>query len=283
MLSSEADDDQIELDEHVFKPNSTEKEDQQSINRLIHQPEAEQPLKVTSKKKDLIVHFEELSKFRLFLHRMSKVKCLYFGFIIALVSAILVTFFVTKHAHQPGDGKCATKPKEPFLESPKNVSIVNRLPSDLQPINYDLKIRAFMQPQDRLFYFTGSVSILVHCKVSIRTIQLNANELKIDEQSVSVESENGAPVAVSSVDLTNEVLSIELDRKLNANENYTVHIPSFMGNLTTSLSGFYRSSYLDPKTGETRYFAMTQFQATDARRVIIVSLNHNWQLPILTA
>lgn len=276
MLSSEADEDQIELDEHVYKPNSTEKEDRQSINRLIHQPEAEQPLKVTSKKKDLIVHFEELSKFRLFLHRMSKVKCIYFGFIVVLVASILVTFFVTKHAHRPGDpnDRCTPKLKEsPFLDSPKNVTIVNRLPNDLQPINYDLKIRAFLQPQDRLFYFTGSVSILVNCLKSTRTIQLNANELKIDEQLVHVEDEQGAPVPVSTVDLTNEVLSIELNQKLDVNHNYTLRIPSFRGNLTTSLSGFYRSSYLDPTTSETRYFAMTQFQATDARRVIMMIID----------
>ena len=259
MLSSQTDDDQIELDEHIFRSNSTEKDDLQS-NRLIQQP------KVTGKKKDLIVHFEELSKFRLFFNRMSKVKCLYFGFIVVLVVAILITFFVTRHAHRPGDEKCGPKPKDSFLEAPKNTTPVYRLPSNVIPINYDIKLKVFMQPYNQLFYFIGSVSILVQCNMPTRIIQMNANELQIDDRQVSVESENGTQIKVTSVDLTNEVLSIELGKSLNANGNYTVHILSFRGNLTTSLSGFYRSSYIDPKTGETRYFEMTQFQATDARR-----------------
>lgn len=267
MLSAaQADDDQIELDEHVYRSNSTEKDDQQSINRLIHQPEAEQQPKVTVKKKDLIVHFEELSKFRLFLNRMSKVKCVYFGFIVVLVASILVTFFVTKHAHGPGVDKCPPKHKDFLLDAPRNTTPVYRLPGNVTPLNYDIKLKVFLQPQDELFYFTGLVSILAQCNTPTKIIQLNANELKIDFSLISVENEQGDSIKVASVDLTNEVLNIELERNLEAKKNYTIHIPAFKGNLTTSLSGFYRSSYNDPETGETRYFAMSQFQATDARR-----------------
>ena len=40
----------------------------------------------------------------------------------------------------------------------------------------------------------------------------------------------------------------------------------FTGNLNDELSGFYRSSYTKTATGEKKYLATTQFEATDARR-----------------
>ncbi|RWS03028.1 aminopeptidase N-like protein, partial [Dinothrombium tinctorium] len=52
---------------------------------------------------------------------------------------------------------------------------------------------------------------------------------------------------------------------LEANNVYSVSM-SFKGNLNNELVGFYRSNYEDANTGEQRWIAVTQFQATEARR-----------------
>ena len=250
---SSTDDDQIELDEHIEFSKS--KDDQQSVNsKLIQQPDTGEPLKITSKRKDLIVHFEELSKFRLCLNRMSKAKNV--GFLVVLVIAVLITFGITRYATNKHESSKCTKEKDAHPEySPKNVTKVNRLPTTISPIHYKLNVQPFIRPDQ--FYFNGSVSILVHCKESTDTIQLNANELDINRKWIVVSQLNSSDESetrlnVSSVELKNEVLTLRLDKKLNQNENYTIFIP-FTGNLTTSLSGFYRSSYKDVQSNQTRY------------------------------
>ena len=179
---------------------------------------------------------------------MSKAKNFSFG--IILVLAILITFFTTKYTTSKQESfKCGKEDPHPF-EAPKNVSFVYRLPTSIMPLNYDLKIQPFLNPNQ--LYFNGSVSILVSCKESTDFIQLNANELELNKQQITVSNLNETQLKLTTIEFKNEVLTIYLDKELVKNQNYTIHIP-FKGNLTTSLSGFYRSSYTDATTnGEIR-------------------------------
>nr|CAD7588110.1 unnamed protein product [Timema genevievae] len=58
---------------------------------------------------------------------------------------------------------------------------------------------------------------------------------------------------------------IELSEELSAGNRYVVYIP-YRGDLTQGLAGYYRSSYQDRLTGETKWVAVTQFEPSDARR-----------------
>jgi aminopeptidase N len=40
----------------------------------------------------------------------------------------------------------------------------------------------------------------------------------------------------------------------------------YAGTINDKMTGFYRSSYVDPKTGGTKFMGVTQFEATDARK-----------------
>jgi len=69
----------------------------------------------------------------------------------------------------------------------------------------------------------------------------------------------------SSVELdeAQEILKLTFDPALNPGEG-TLSM-SFVGSLNDKMKGFYRSKYKSP-SGEERYNAVTQFEATDARR-----------------
>jgi len=62
----------------------------------------------------------------------------------------------------------------------------------------------------------------------------------------------------------NEFLVIKTGQKLQADRTYAIDI-AFKGVLTDSLAGLYRSRYTT-SSGEVRWLATTQFEATDARR-----------------
>lgn len=63
----------------------------------------------------------------------------------------------------------------------------------------------------------------------------------------------------------NDFLIILLSDSLKAGQKYETTIP-FIGKLDDSLAGYYRSSYTESSTNQTKWLSVTQFEATDARR-----------------
>lgn len=175
---------------------------------------------------------------------MSKTKN--FGLLVVLVAAVLITYFSTKYA-DPG---CANEKEKEHADVIAKSEAIYRLPTTVMPVNYDLKIQPFLQPDN--FHFNGSVLILISCITSTNTIQLHASELEITQQQVVIRSEaSGAQIRLVELDLKDELLTLKLDQNLKENENYTIFLP-FRAALTTSLGGFYRSRYFDKQANETR-------------------------------
>lgn len=175
---------------------------------------------------------------------MSKAKV--FGFVVVLVVAILITFFITKNALTYS---CGEKDKKsiPEEDAPQQAQS-HRLPTNVLPINYGLKLQPFIGPNE--FHFNGTVSILVNAVEATDVIQLNAYQLEIPDQQVVISGRN-VTVKVSSMELKDQFLTFKLATSLTRNQNYTLFIP-FRGNLTKSLEGFYLSSYVDLKDNEAK-------------------------------
>jgi puromycin-sensitive aminopeptidase len=127
-----------------------------------------------------------------------------------------------------------------------------RLPSTASPESYELRF----EPNLEKATFNGDETIHVIVSKPTKTITLNAAELEV--QDVSIATSGATQKATVSLDAEKEQATLTVGRELPAGPA-GIHI-RFTGILNDKLRGFYLS-----KT-ERRSYAVTQFEATDARR-----------------
>jgi len=127
-----------------------------------------------------------------------------------------------------------------------------RLPDSVVPESYDLKFEPNLQKAT----FTGEETIHVKVLKATKTVALNAAELEFQE--ASIESGGATQNAAVSLDTAKEEATLAVGKEL-AGGPAEIRI-RFTGILNDKLRGFYLSS-----TARRKY-AVTQFEATDARR-----------------
>jgi puromycin-sensitive aminopeptidase len=134
-----------------------------------------------------------------------------------------------------------------------------RLPGYIKPEHYQLELAANLET----FSFLGQESIEI--SVEKPTTQILLNALDIDFQSVELLAagkETGQKAKIT-LQPENERALLSFDQIINPGK-YSLKI-SFTGIINDKLRGFYRSAQTTPQ-GEKRWIALTQFEATDARR-----------------
>ncbi|XP_023324912.1 aminopeptidase N [Eurytemora carolleeae] len=155
---------------------------------------------------------------------------------------------------------------EPEAEPSSHVKVTDvRLPRHLVPESYRLKLIPFIVPDN--FTIRGYVEIDMVCTEPGKNITLHSADLEIQNRTVQVQQINGSALNVRSYDYDKdrEFFVLNLGSMLEKGKRYTVKI-SFTAFLKDNLKGFYRSQYKDLVTGKDEFIAVTQFQATDARR-----------------
>lgn len=92
------------------------------------------------------------------------------------------------------------------------------------------------------------------CLEATDTIVLHSINLNVDTKSVTVSNTGGKVFPVSSVSFVpeKEFMYVKSAEKFKSSEEYVLTIP-FMGNITDDLAGYYRSSYIDKETNQTRF------------------------------
>jgi len=128
-----------------------------------------------------------------------------------------------------------------------------RLPELASPENYQLTFT----PNFGTDKFTGDETIRVH--VLKPTSQIVLNSADIDFQSVTLTSGGGTQTAEVTLDKEKEMATLAFDKEIPAG-TASLHI-QYSGILNSELRGFYLG-----KDKEGRKYAVTQFEATDARR-----------------
>lgn len=133
-----------------------------------------------------------------------------------------------------------------------------RLPRSVLPQRYDLS----MVPDLERALFQGSVKIAVTVRQSTAVIALNALDLTIS--SITAADDRGRTLpGTCALDQKTERCHLTFPQPL-APGDWTLSL-DFHGVMNDQLRGLYRSTYTDD-TGTVRNLAVTQFEATDARR-----------------
>jgi hypothetical protein len=127
-----------------------------------------------------------------------------------------------------------------------------RLPKNLSPYLYDLRLKPYIGPQEvyknKSFTFEGTQIIHFTCMEPTKQIVFNSLDLNLNAGSLSLVSEtdrNGIKVAKSiKYDLVRQFAIVEMNQECKKNSNYTLRV-EYTGVILEVLYGFYRSSYKD--------------------------------------
>lgn len=137
-----------------------------------------------------------------------------------------------------------------------------RLPNDTLPVRYDIHLTTDVDKSN--FNFSGLVRIRVRAVEETSVVTLHYRDITVSKVTlIDVASGN---VLVDELNFryveVYEFLKIQLPRTLNVHEEVLLEIP-YNGILKENNAGFYRAWYTE--NGKTIYYAVTQFESTDAR------------------
>ncbi|XP_041970212.1 aminopeptidase N [Aricia agestis] len=149
-----------------------------------------------------------------------------------------------------------------------------RLPTNIKPNRYYLKLVPYIIEGN--FTFDGEISILLTVKNNTNRVTFHGVELTFHKINL-YKQEDGKEVKIvrRTEDVPRQFHIIDTEETLGAGQLYVLNI-TYTGVLNDNLHGFYRSSYEENKIK--RWIAVTQFQATDARRAFPC-----WDEPALKA
>src|SRR5436305_9437438 len=131
-------------------------------------------------------------------------------------------------------------------------SSAQRLPGDVTPGHYDLSFDVDLANAR----FSGDETIRVDLSQPTRTIALNAAEITF--KAVAIETTAGRQMATVAMDEGRQIATLRVPRQMPKGPAQ-IHI-AYSGILNDKLRGFYLSTEKDQR------YAVTQFEATDARR-----------------
>uniref|UniRef100_A0A8C6LZL3 Puromycin-sensitive aminopeptidase n=1 Tax=Nothobranchius furzeri TaxID=105023 RepID=A0A8C6LZL3_NOTFU len=169
-----------------------------------------------------------------------------------LVSSVLIKLarkICVSHSSASGQNTGTMPERRPFV----------RLPTDVYPVNYGLCLK----PDLIDFTFEGKLEALVEVTQSTNQIVMNCAD--IDIITASFAPEGGDEINATGFNYQNEDEKVTLSFPTALQKGSGMLKIDFVGELNDKMKGFYRSKYTTP-AGEVRYAAVTQFEATDARR-----------------
>lgn len=132
------------------------------------------------------------------------------------------------------------------------------LPTNVVPRHYDVTL----EPDFEKFTFAGQVVIDLDVAKDSSSISLNTNDIEIHSTEVHADGNLITSSPKISYDADTQTTTIELGHEIKKGQRVQLK-QVYTGQLNDNMAGFYRSK---TKTGQ--YLAVSQFEATDARRAL---------------
>lgn len=178
----------------------------------------------------------------------------------------LVTFYAARADLPTTDDREPTAEPEPTAAGKHQKVTDVRLPRHLSPELYTLELVPFIVPDN--FTIRGNVEIQMLCNEASNNVTLHVADILVENSTVTLkETDSGREIRITGhdYDKDREFYISKLGETLQPGKTYSIKI-AYTAYLKDNLKGFYRSVYKDQATGKDEYIAVTQFQATDARR-----------------
>ncbi|CAB3992820.1 glutamyl aminopeptidase-like isoform X1 [Paramuricea clavata] len=135
-----------------------------------------------------------------------------------------------------------------------------RLPTDIEPIHYDMLIRVYLETLS----FSGNSNISIDVTSQTDTILFHINKINITSVEVVDSSDKILPINKQFNSMKRQFYVVILDAKMAVGQ-YVLRL-KFVANIEQEeLNGLYKSTYKN-SAGKTRVLAATDFQPTDARK-----------------
>ncbi|XP_052090870.1 uncharacterized protein LOC127727793 [Mytilus californianus] len=143
-----------------------------------------------------------------------------------------------------------------------------RLPRTVSPQLYTLELLPDIYADDpKDFKISGKVDIVIDCLEATDNITIHINKLTIKKQTIYIKiqsgNQSGPKILRTTEDNDRQFYIMFLSEKLNQGQTYVLSL-EFEGPLKDDLAGLYYSSY--KRNDKNVYLAVTQFEATDARK-----------------
>uniref|UniRef100_A0A0A1XS95 Aminopeptidase n=1 Tax=Zeugodacus cucurbitae TaxID=28588 RepID=A0A0A1XS95_ZEUCU len=143
-----------------------------------------------------------------------------------------------------------------------------RLPLEITPSHYNLKLTPYLQESDgnKRFTFDGEVTIQINSTITTKTLVLHSKNLKYKTKELWAEDAPNAKIDLGegTLNAVTDKIQYNLSVELVARKTYFLHFV-YNGTMDDDMHGFYRSSYVD-SNNNTKWIGSTQFQTNHARR-----------------